>query len=104
MKGSMMTKNSRSRPNNQLRGLKAALVIGSLAASVVGTRLVAVKDGEAAAVAPASAAVPAPAAAQPVIIPGPNNSAVQLDLPPIPTVIAPSARPVQPVTRTRSSK
>lgn len=104
-----MTNSSTSKPQKRntdplSSGLKAALVIGSLAASVVGARLVALKDATTTITStkPAVVVYPAPQA-QPGMSDTTSGSVPRI-LPVIPTVIVPAPMPISPITSTRSSR
>jgi len=122
-----MTTRGTKRQPQQWEGLKAVLIVGSLAATLAGTRLLAMQEpvvetavstGSVQAVftqEPVVVVVPAPVTSALPLPPhwGTENRGVQVELAPVPRAVTPQINPVQqapqvqqaqPVARSRSSK
>ena len=104
----MVTTRSTKRQPQQWEGLKAVLIVGSLAATLAGTRLLALQE-------PVVVVVPAPETSALPLPPnrGNENRGVRVELAPVPRAVTPQINPVQqvqqvqqvnPVARSRSSK
>jgi len=109
-----MTNNRSKRSTQQWGGLKAMLVVGSLAAALAGTRLLGLQESAQASLEKTAVStsetitviVPPPQTSTLPLPPNWENGSpgVQVELAPIPQAVTPNIQPVQPVARSRSSR
>ena len=114
----MTTRGTKHQPQ-QWEGLKAVLIVGSLAATLAGTRLLAMQEPVVETAVsvqePVVVVVPAPATSSLPLPPNLSNGnrGVQVELAPVPKAVSPQINPIQqapqvqktqPVARSRSSK
>ncbi len=117
----MTTRGTKHQPQ-QWEGLKAVLIVGSLAATLAGTRLLALQEPVMETAVPVQESVvvvvPAPETSALPLPPnlGNGNRGVRVELAPVPKAVVPQINPVQhaqkaqqtqqaqPVARSRSSK
>ncbi len=114
-----MTTRGTKRQPQQWEGLKAVLIVGSLAATLAGTRLLAMQEPLAETAVPVQepvvVVVPAPATSSLPLPPNLSNGnrGVNVELAPVPKAVSPQINPVQkaqqsqqsqPVARSRSSR
>ncbi len=109
-----MLRNSRrdKRSQQQWGGLKAALIVGSLAATLAGMRMLALQEPVETSTSTGSVPVSiqeptvviVPAASSSLPLPPNGARGVQVGLAPIPEAVTPNIQPVQPVARARSSR
>ena len=107
-----MTTRRTNRAQQQWGGLKAALIVGSIAATLAGTRTLALQEPVETVTEPVEVTVPIqepamviiPAESSPLPLPPNGARGVQVELAPIPEAVTPNIQPVQPVARARSSQ